>query len=76
MFRVAFLLSVLVSLMASVATAEDLSDEHVSNERAQARAAAACEPKTVRTFSSDHELNIDAAKHDRPARLQEQLKLK
>ncbi len=41
-------------------------DEHVSKERAEALAAAAPEPKTVRTYAAKHELN-DAATKERVA---------
>ena len=51
-------------------------DEHVSKERANALAAAAREPKTIRTYASDHELNIEAAKRDRLTWLHDQLQLK
>jgi cephalosporin-C deacetylase-like acetyl esterase len=50
------------------------NDEHVSTERAEALAAAAPEPKTVRTYHSDHELNEEAAR-ERLAWLKEQLRL-
>jgi hypothetical protein len=50
-------------------------DEHVSNERAAALAAAAPEPKTIRTYHTGHELNEEATR-DRLAWLKEQLKLK
>jgi dienelactone hydrolase len=49
-------------------------DEHVSNERADALTAAAPEPKTVRVYSADHELN-EAATRDRIDWLKTQLKL-
>lgn len=49
-------------------------DEHVSKERADALAAAALEPKTVRVYSAGHELNADATR-DRIAWLKQQLKL-
>lgn len=48
-------------------------DEHVSKERADALAAAAAEPKTVRVYSTGHELNAEATR-DRIAWLKEQLK--
>ncbi len=47
-------------------------DEHVTNERAAALAAAANEPKTVRTYSADHALNQEATK-DRIAWLKKTL---
>jgi dienelactone hydrolase len=50
------------------------NDEHVSNERADALTAAAPEPKTVRVYSADHELN-EAATRDRIDWLKTQLKL-
>jgi len=50
------------------------NDEHVSTERAEALAAAAREPKTVRNYHSDHELNEEATR-ERIAWLKEQLKL-
>ncbi|MEP6821705.1 MAG: alpha/beta fold hydrolase [Chthoniobacterales bacterium] len=49
-------------------------DEHVSKERAEALAAAAPEPKTVRTYHAQHELN-EAATKERIAWLKEQLKI-
>ncbi len=49
-------------------------DEHVSKERAEALAAAAPEPKTVRTYHAQHELNDEATK-ERIAWLKEQLKI-
>ena len=49
-------------------------DEHVSQERADALAAAAHDPKTVRTYHSDHELNEDATR-ERIAWLKQQLKI-
>ncbi len=49
-------------------------DEHVSQARAEALAAAANEPKTVRTYEAQHELN-DAATRERIAWLQKQLKI-
>lgn len=50
------------------------NDEHVSKERADALAAAAPEPKTVRIFSADHELN-EVATRERIDWLKTQLKL-
>jgi cephalosporin-C deacetylase-like acetyl esterase len=47
-------------------------DVHVSNERAQALAAAAPEPKTVRIYATDHELSADATR-DRIAWLRKEL---
>ncbi len=50
-------------------------DEHVSQGRAaEALAAAANEPKTVRTYEAQHELNA-AATRERIAWLQKQLKI-
>ncbi|MEP6956339.1 MAG: prolyl oligopeptidase family serine peptidase [Chthoniobacterales bacterium] len=49
-------------------------DEHVSTESAQALAAAAPEPKTVRTYQAEHELNDQATK-ERLAWLKERLKI-
>jgi dienelactone hydrolase len=50
------------------------NDEHVSQERADALAAAAPEPKTVRHYAGGHELN-DEARRDRIDWLKTQLKL-
>ena len=50
------------------------NDEHVSKERAAALAAAAAEPKTVRTYSAKHELNEEATR-ERIAWLKKQLKV-
>jgi dienelactone hydrolase len=50
------------------------NDEHVSKERADALAAAALEPKTVRRYAAGHELN-DEARRDRIDWLKTQLKL-
>lgn len=47
-------------------------DEHVSKERADALAAAANEPKTVRFYEADHELNEEATR-ERIAWLKQQL---
>lgn len=49
-------------------------DEHVSKERADALAAAAQEPKTVRVYHAGHELN-DEATRERIEWLKQQLKL-
>jgi dienelactone hydrolase len=49
-------------------------DEHVTKERAEALAAAANEPKTVRFYDADHELN-EAARGARLTWLKEQLGL-
>ena len=49
-------------------------DEHVSKVRADALAAAAPEPKTVRTYSAKHELNAEATR-ERIAWLKQQLKI-
>ena len=49
-------------------------DEHVSKARADALAAAAPEPKTVRFYSAKHELN-EAATRERIAWLKQQLKM-
>ena len=50
-------------------------DEHVSKERADALAAAAREPKTVRVYHTGHELNEEATR-DRLQWLKDQLDLK
>jgi dienelactone hydrolase len=50
-------------------------DEHVSKARADALAAAAHEPKTVRTYHAKHELNEEATR-DRLQWLKDQLEIK
>lgn len=50
------------------------NDEHVSKEWADALAAAAHEPKTVRVYSAGHELNEQATR-ERIDWLKQQLKL-
>ena len=50
------------------------NDEHVSTQRADALAAAAPDPKTVRSYHSDHELNEEATR-ERLGWLKERLKI-
>ena len=51
------------------------NDKYISREEAQEFFKAASEPKTIKWYDTDHQLNIDAAARDRTAWLREQLQL-